>query len=67
VYRLNHPDLAQHPVVEARLLDETRNVLRGRTPTASDLPNLPSSDMVVREAMRLYPPAPGIRMRLTKR
>lgn len=51
--------LSQHPEVEARLLDETRNVLRGRTPTASDLPSLPYSDMVVREAMRLYPPAPG--------
>jgi cytochrome P450 len=51
--------LAQHPEVEARLLDETRHVLRGRTPTTTDLANLPYSEMVVREAIRLYPPAPG--------
>jgi len=51
--------LSQHPDVEARLLSETERVLRGRPPTAADLPNLPYSEMVVREAMRLYPPAPG--------
>ena len=51
--------LAQHPEVAAQLLDETQHVLRGRTPTTTDLPNLPYSEMVVREAIRLYPPAPG--------
>ena len=49
----------KHPDVEARLREETCRILRGRTPTVADLPNLPYSEMVVREAMRLYPPAPG--------
>jgi cytochrome P450 len=51
--------LARHPKVEARLEDELHRVLGGRTPTAADLPSLPYCEMVVREAMRLYPPAPG--------
>jgi cytochrome P450 len=51
--------LARHPEVEARLLSETERVLNGRLPTVTDLPNLPYGEMVVREAMRLYPPAPG--------
>lgn len=51
--------LSQHPEVEARLLHDLHQVLRGRTPTAADLPNLPYTEMVVREAIRLYPPAPG--------
>jgi cytochrome P450 len=51
--------LAQHPQVEARLLNEAERALGGRPPTVTDLPNLPYSEMVVREAMRLYPPAPG--------
>jgi cytochrome P450 len=35
-------------------------VLSGRLPTAADLANLPYTEMVVREAMRLYPPAAGV-------
>src|SRR5262249_18525899 len=52
--------LAQHPQVEARLLDETDHVLKGRAPVVTDLANLPYTEMVVREALRLYPPAPGV-------
>ena len=52
--------LTQHPTIESELLDELQRVLHGRTPTAADLPNLPYTDMIVREAMRLYPPAPGV-------
>jgi cytochrome P450 len=51
--------LAKYPETEGRLHDELRRVLGGRPPAAADLPNLPYSEMVVREAMRLYPPAPG--------
>ena len=51
--------LARHAEVEARLHEETTRVLQGRAPAVADLPNLPYSEMVVREAMRLYPPAPG--------
>jgi len=34
-------------------------VLRGRPPQAVDLQLLPYTEMVVRESLRLYPPAPG--------
>jgi cytochrome P450 len=52
--------VSQHPEVEARLLGELDRVLQGRPPTAADLPNMPYTEMVVREVMRLYPPAPGV-------
>jgi cytochrome P450 len=50
--------LSRHPAAEARLQDELQRVLAGRTPRAADLPNLPYTEMIVREAMRLFPPAP---------
>jgi len=52
--------LSQHPQVEARLVDELSQVLQGRAPTIGDLAQLPYTEMVVRESMRLYPPAPGV-------
>lgn len=51
--------LSQHPDVEARLLDELETVLGGRAPELSDLSRLPYTEMVVKELMRLYPPAWG--------
>jgi cytochrome P450 len=51
--------LSQHPEVEQKLVNEVSRVLRGRTPTVADLSQLPYTEMVVRESMRLYPPAPG--------
>jgi len=51
--------LSQNPAVEARLTDELRRVLRGRPPQAVDLQLLPYTEMVVRESLRLYPPASG--------
>ena len=51
--------ISQHPDVEARLHAELDRVLHGRTPTAADLVQLPYTEMVVREAVRLYPPAAG--------
>jgi len=51
--------LSQNPAVEARLTDELHRVLRGRPPQAVDLQLLPYTEMVVRESLRLYPPAPG--------
>lgn len=48
--------LSQHPRVEAKLADEWRQVLNGRTPTPEDLPHLPYTDAVITEAMRVYPP-----------
>jgi cytochrome P450 len=51
--------LSQHPDVEARLVEEVSRVLQGRAPTVADLAQLPYTEMVIRETMRLYPPAPG--------
>src|SRR5262249_40983593 len=52
--------LAQHPDVNARLVEEIDAALGGRAPTAADLPKLKYADMVVAESMRLYPPASGM-------
>jgi cytochrome P450 len=48
--------LSQHPEVEQKLWTELRTVLNGRSPTIRDLANLPYTERVVKEAMRLYPP-----------
>ena len=48
--------LGQHPEIEEKLVEELQRVLAGRAPAASDLPRLTYTDMVLREAMRLYPP-----------
>lgn len=52
--------LALYPEVEAKLADELQRVLAGRAPTVDDLPKLPYTEMVIRESIRLYPPAPGV-------
>lgn len=49
--------LAKHPDAEARLAGEVEQVLRGRAPTAEDLPRLAYAHMVVKETLRLYPQA----------
>ncbi len=49
--------LASHPQVEACLVEELNRVLIGRAPTAEDLPRLSYTEKVVKEALRLYPPA----------
>ena len=49
--------LAQHPEVEAKLHDELDTVLAGQPPTLDDLKRLPYTEMVMKESMRLYPPA----------
>jgi cytochrome P450 len=49
--------LATHPEAEARWQTELDTVLEGRPPTAADVPRLMYTDWIVRESMRLYPPA----------
>jgi cytochrome P450 len=49
--------LARHPEVNRKLSAELDVVLGGRTPTMGDLPNLPYTNQVIKESMRLYPPA----------
>ena len=49
--------LGKHPEVEARLSGELEEVLGGRAPTVQDLPRLGYADAVIKESMRLYPPA----------
>ncbi len=50
--------LASNPAVEARLHEELDAVLGDRDPTVEDLQRLPYTLQVIKEAMRLYPPAP---------
>lgn len=57
--------LTQHPEIEQKLLEELDTVLGGRAPVPEDLSRLRYSEMVVKEAMRLYPPAWGIGRRAT--
>jgi cytochrome P450 len=52
--------LCRHHEVYGKLLAELSEVLGGRPATVEDLPLLGYTDMVVKESMRLYPPAWGI-------
>jgi cytochrome P450 len=49
--------LSQYPEAETRLVSELQEVLRGRAPEVGDIRRLEYTEMVVMEAMRLYPPA----------
>ena len=49
--------LSQHPDVEKKLHAELAERRAGRLPTVEDIPNLPYTEMVVAESIRLYPPA----------
>jgi cytochrome P450 len=49
--------LAQHPEIETKLHAELDSVLGGLAPSAADLPKLQYTDRVIRETLRLYPPA----------
>jgi cytochrome P450 len=49
--------LGKHPDVERRVAAEIASVLGGRVPTADDVPRLSYTECVIKESMRLYPPA----------
>lgn len=50
--------LAQHPAVLADVLDELHGVLGGDAPSVAQLGRLPLLERVLKESMRLFPPAP---------
>jgi len=52
--------LATHPQAEQKFHAEIDQVLGGRAPNVSDLPKLKYTEMIAKEAMRLYPPAYAI-------
>ena len=58
--------LTQHPSVMSDLCDELHAQLRGAAPTLDDLTQLPLLDRVVKESLRLCPPAP-LNHRITAR
>lgn len=49
--------LGRHPDVLARLNQEIQTAVGGRDATPADMGNLPYTDAVLKETMRLYPPA----------
>lgn len=49
--------LFQHPNIAADLLDELDSVLHGTAPTLEQLAQLPFLDQVVKESLRMFPPA----------
>lgn len=52
--------LARNPEAEKKLQAELKTVLQGRTPGLDDIPKLTYTKMIIKEAMRLYPPIPVI-------
>ncbi len=58
--------LAHHPEVRARLEREVDGALEGRTPTLADLGRMPYTLAVLKESMRLYPPAFVVARRATR-
>jgi cytochrome P450 len=58
--------LARHPEIRQRLEDEVDHVLGGHVPTVDVLPRLPYALQVIKESMRLYPPAYIVVRRATR-
>lgn len=50
--------LAQHPQIANDVLDELQGVLGGAAPSLAQLGQLPLLERVIKESMRLLPPAP---------
>lgn len=49
--------LAHHPYIQRKLQDEVDFVLGGRFPTSDDILHLPYARMIVKETLRMRPPA----------
>lgn len=52
--------LAENPEIDRKLGEHLAEVLGDRPPTPADVPKLTYVDWVIKESMRLYPPAWGI-------
>src|SRR5207302_2414122 len=52
--------LAQHPHVTSKLLNEMETQLGGQPPTPGDLERLTYIEQVVKEVLRIYPPAASL-------
>jgi cytochrome P450 len=52
--------LGQHTDQQRRVRQEIDTMLGGRVPTADDVGKLTRTTMVIKEAMRLYPPIPAV-------
>jgi cytochrome P450 len=50
--------LSQNPEIENNIHLELNQVLGGRSPSMEDLPRFPYGEMVIKETMRFYAPAP---------
>jgi len=49
--------LARNPLIDGRLREETNSLLQNRSASFEDLARLPYTEAVVKETMRLFPPA----------
>jgi cytochrome P450 len=52
--------LASHQLVEDRLVEELNNTLGGRIPKVDDMLQLTYTEKIVKETLRLFPPAWGL-------
>jgi cytochrome P450 len=58
--------LGRHTDIQQRVRDEVDTVVGDRVPTSADALALPYTTMVLKEAMRLYPPVPSLGRRATE-
>ena len=58
--------LGHHPDAQQRVRDEVRRAVGARAPTAEDVARLVYTTRVVKEAIRLYPPAYGVGRRTSQ-